>query len=276
MRGELRPFGGAPRGPQMMFVTALQILQVAMLLVLLAVCGNTANLVLARASTRLREVGVRLSLGAGPGRMVRLMLVENVMLGVDGRRRSGSLIAMWGTNALRAMPAYGAFPVRFQTSVDGIGLLFAIGLGIALWLAVRRCAGAAARAHRSAAGAARRLEGRRPQPDARCIDGVAVALAVLVLVAAALFFQSFVETRGTDPGFRIEGVLLAAYDLPAGARPMIRAAIRDAPARPGCVASPAVESAALANRCRSTSTAAAARFTVEGRAKTTQHRRWRS
>ena len=65
--GELMPYWRAPRGPQMMFITALGILQGVMLLVLLAVCGNTANLVLARASARYREVGVRLALGAGPG-----------------------------------------------------------------------------------------------------------------------------------------------------------------------------------------------------------------
>ena len=63
--GELIPYWRAPRGPQMMFLAALGVLQGVMLLVLLAVCGNTANLVLARASTRYREVGVRLALGAG-------------------------------------------------------------------------------------------------------------------------------------------------------------------------------------------------------------------
>ncbi len=127
--GELIPYWRAPRGPQMMFLTALGILQGVMLLVLLAVCGNTANLVLARASARYREVGVRLALGAGPGSVIRLMLAENLLLGLLGAA-VGILIAWWGTEALRAMPPYGAFPVRFQTTLDGVGLVFAVALGI--------------------------------------------------------------------------------------------------------------------------------------------------
>src|SRR6187549_3417222 len=127
--GELIPYWRAPRGPQMMFITALGILQGVMLLVLLAVCGNTANLVLARATSRQREVGVRLALGAGPGGVFRLLLAENLLLGVLGSAL-GIVIAWWGTEALRAMPAYGALPVKFQTSVDGMGLLFAIALGV--------------------------------------------------------------------------------------------------------------------------------------------------
>ncbi len=104
--GELIPYWRAARGPQMMFLTALGVLQGVMLLVLLAVCGNTANLVLARASARYREVGVRLALGAGPGSVIRLMLAENLLLGLLGAA-VGILIAWWGTEALRAMP-----PVR--------------------------------------------------------------------------------------------------------------------------------------------------------------------
>ena len=127
--GELMPYWWAPRGPQMMFITALGVLQAVMLLVLLAVCGNTANLVLARASARYREVGVRLALGAGPGTVIRLMLTENLLLGLGGAI-VGILIAWWGTEALRAMPPYGAFPVRFQTSLDALGLAFAVALGV--------------------------------------------------------------------------------------------------------------------------------------------------
>ncbi len=210
--GELRPFWKAARGPQMMFLTALGILQAVMLLVLLAVCGNTANLVLARASTRYREVGVRLALGAGPGTVVRLMLVENLLLGLCGAA-AGMLIAWWGTEALRAMPPFGAFPVRFQTSLDGWGLLFAAALGIVSGLIF---------------GAAPALQLGRIDPQQALRSGamgtgrsairdglmaLQCGLALLVLVVAGLFFQSFVETRDTDPGFRIEGLLLATYDL---------------------------------------------------------------
>ena len=210
--GELRPFWRAARGPQMMFVTALGVLQGVMLLVLLAVCGNTANLVLARASTRYKEMGVRLALGAGPRTVIRLMLVENLLLGLMGAA-VGILIAWWGTEALRAMPPYGAFPVRFQTSLDALGLLFASGLGVGSGLLF----GAAPALQLGRVDPQRALRsGSRSGGRSTIRDGlmaVQCGLALLVLVVAGLFFQGFVETRDTDPGFRIEGLMLATYDL---------------------------------------------------------------
>jgi predicted permease len=213
--GELVPYWRAPRGPQAMFMTALAILQGVMLLVLLAVCGNTATLVLARASTRYREVGVRLALGAGPARVILLMLAENLVLGLLGAAL-GIVIAWWGTEALRAMPPYGAFPVRFQTSLDGLGLAFAVSLGILSGLLF----GAAPalqlgridpqRALRSGSQSSGRSVMRDTLMAMQC------GLALLVLVVAGLFFQSFVETKDTNPGFKTEGLLIATYDLTGG------------------------------------------------------------
>lgn len=210
--GELMPYWRAARGPQMMFITALGVLQAVMLLVLLAVCGNTANLVLARASARYREVGVRLALGAGPGSVIRLMLAENLLLGLLGAA-VGILIAWWGTEALRAMPPYGAFPVRFQTSLDGVGLAFAVVLGILSGLlfgaAPALQLGRIDPQHALRSGS--RSSGRSPVRDG--LMALQCGLALLVLVVAGMFFQGFVETRDPNPGFRTEGLLLATYDL---------------------------------------------------------------
>src|SRR5262249_36692414 len=128
--GEVLPFWQATRGPQRMLANALALLQAVMLLLLLAMCGNTANLVLARASSRQREIGVRLALGARPGRVLSLLLTESLVLGILGAAL-GTLLAMWGTVAFRAVPMIGAVPIRFQTHVDGQGLLFAAALGLA-------------------------------------------------------------------------------------------------------------------------------------------------
>lgn len=210
--GELLPYWKATRGPQIMFVTALGVLQGAMLLVLLAVCGNTANLVLARASARYREVGVRLALGAGPGTVIRLMLVENLMLGLMGAVL-GIVIAWWGTEALRAMPPYGAFPVKFQTSLDAIGLGFAVLLGIGSGLLF----GAAPALHLGRVDPQRALRsGAKSGGRSGVRDGLMAlqcGLALIVLVVAGMFFASFAETRDTNPGFRTDGLLIATYDL---------------------------------------------------------------
>ncbi len=268
--GELRPFWMAARGPQMMFVTALGLLQVLMLLVLLAVCGNTANLVLARASSRHREVGVRLALGARPGSVIRLLLVENVLLGLLGAGL-GILIAWWGTEALRAMPPYGAFPVRFQTSLDGLGLLFAVVLGIGSGLLF----GAAPAWQLGRIDPQRAIRsGSRDAGRSTMRDGLMAAqcgLAVLVLVVAGLFFQGFVETRDTNPGFRTEGLLLATYDLGPGAPTDDYARQFATRLLERLKRVPSVESVAIANAMPLDIHGLPMRnFTLEGRAQTTE------
>jgi predicted permease len=210
--GEILSFWEAPRGPQRMLISGLAILQGVMLLLLLAVCGNTANLMLARASTRQREMAVRVALGAGRWRIVSLVLSENMLLALLGAGL-GAAMAVWGTTALRVAPIIGAFPILFQTRVDALTLAFAILLGAACGL-IFSAAPALNLARLDPQDGLRSSSNTPPRSRARkVLMGVEVGLAMVVLIAAALFLESFRSARQTDPRFRPEGVLLAAYDL---------------------------------------------------------------
>jgi len=210
--GEVRPFWQAPRGPQQFFVSALALLQTILLLLLLAVCGNTANLMLARASARHREIGVRLTLGAAPRRIVGLLLTENLLLALLGAAL-GAAIAVWATDALRAVPMIASLPVKIVTRVDALGLAFAIGLGLlcGLIFGIAPAVQLAIIDPQVALRSGARGGGRNPLRNG--LMAIEVALALVVLMSAALFVRSFSETLNTDPGFRREGVLLVEYDL---------------------------------------------------------------
>ena len=209
--GEVLPFYDSPRGPQRMLNAALAILQAVMLLVLLAVCGNVANLMLARGSARQKELAIRLSLGAKRWRVASLLLTESVLLAVAGALL-GAALAVWGTSAFVLVPLTG-LPLRFQTSIDAVGLAFAVLLGVGACLLF---------------GAAPALQLARIDPHLvlrnalksagrsrlrQTLMAAQVALAILVLLVAGMFFRSFLESRETDPGFRREGTLLVAYDV---------------------------------------------------------------
>ena len=209
---EVLTYFNAPRGPQRFFASGLWFLQFVMLLLLLTVCGNTANLVLARASARQREVGIRLALGARPWRIASLLVTEHLLLAAAGTA-VGVVLAMWGTTALRAVPMTGAFPVKFQTEVDVVTLAFAAGLGLlsAVVFGVPAAAYLSDTDPMVALRAGSRGSGRGGMRST--LMAVQVGLAVVVLIAAGLFYRGFEDSRVVDPGFRTEGVLLAAYDL---------------------------------------------------------------
>lgn len=225
VQGEVLPYWRSPRGPQRMLGTSLGILQVIMLLLLLAVCGNTANLVLARASARQREMGMRLALGARRWRIASLLLTENTLLALAGAV-AGAAIAAWGTGLLNALPPMRVrgIPVSFETSVDWWTMAFAMGLGVICGLvfglapALQLARLDAQHALRSGAATPRRSRLRHGLMAAE------VALAVMVLVAAGIFLRNFMATRYEDPGFRRDGVLLAGYDL--SVRPVTESSTR--------------------------------------------------
>ncbi|MFL5579583.1 MAG: ADOP family duplicated permease [Gemmatimonadaceae bacterium] len=243
---EVHTFWDAPRGPRRFMGPALITLQGIMLLLLLAVCANAANLLLARAATRRREIAVRRALGAGAARIASLLLTESLLLALAGAVL-GALIAVWGTGALRAVPMPRGMPFRFQTTVDGLGLAAAAGLALVGAVAV----GLAPALQLARVDPGAELRGDRASPRAGrlrgALVGAEVALALLVLIVAAIFFRNLRETRDTDPGFRREGVLLAAYDLSgrqtdaAYARTFARRVLERLAERPE------VEAAAVAN-----------------------------
>ena len=214
VRADVLSFSQTPRGPQRFLEVSLVVLQTLTLLLLLAMCANTANLVLARASARQREIAVRLALGAPRWRVVRLLLVENVLLASAGALL-GVAIGLWGTDAFRAIPAIRVrgIPIVFHTSFDSAGVAVAALLGVGCGLFF----GAApalqlghldpTQALRTGSNTARRGWGRS------ALMAGEVGIALIVLVVAASFFRSLIDTRTIDPGFRREGVLLAGYDL---------------------------------------------------------------
>jgi len=266
--GEILPFWDSPRGPQRLLISGLAILQGVMLLLLLAVCGNTANLMLARGSTRQHEMAVRVALGAGRWRIVSLVLSENMLLALLGASLAAA-IAVWGTTALRVAPMIGAFPILFQTRVDELTLAFAMLLGAACGL-IFSAAPAIHLARLDPQDGLRSNSNTPPRSRARkVLMGVEVGLAMVVLIAAALFLQSFRSARQTDPRFRPEGVLLAAYDL-SGRNPS-EASEREFTARllERLRSLPDVEAAAIATNVPLDLHGIPARpFTVQGRVRT--------
>jgi putative ABC transport system permease protein len=267
IRGEILQFWQSPRGPQRMMAAALLALQGFMLLMLLAVCGNTANLILARASARQREMGVRLALGAGPARIVGLLLTESVLLALIGAVLALP-VAYWGTQAFRTFPLTG-LPIRFETSLDVFGLMFAILLGIGCGLIVG--AAPAAQLARidplTALRSGARTAGRSRLRNT--LMGIQVALALVVLIVAGVAFSSFLETRDADPGFRRQRVMLGAFDL-AG-RNMTAQEIRSFQTRllDGLADLPGAEAVAIASSVPLDIHGLPSRvFTVEGYART--------
>lgn len=221
-------------------------------LVLLIACGNVANLLLARAVARGREVAVRAALGAGRGRIVRQLLTESLAIALAGALL-GLLVAH---AAIRLLVAHGpeGVPRLADARVDGVVVLFALGLAAASALVAGLVP--ALRASRPALYAALREGGRGVRQGGGGRDRVRsalvvgeVALALTLLVGAGLLVRSALALQQVDPGFDPRGVLAARVTLPradyADPERVKRAFVRMAEelaARPG-VAAAAVSTA---------------------------------
>jgi putative ABC transport system permease protein len=187
---------------------SLRILLATVMLVLLIACANVANLMLARTTTRERELAIRAALGAGRGRLVRQVLAESLILAIAGGAL-GLLVAVWGVDALPSL-LQGRVPRADAIRVDATVLLFTL----AATLVTALCFGVAPALHatggpigslketgRTIAGSTR---GRRVR---QAIAVAEVALAVVVIVGASLLVRSFLTLSGRSPGFSADGLL---------------------------------------------------------------------
>src|SRR4051812_23727682 len=226
MNLKLHPLWDSPWAAPRIMLPVLSVLFAVTILVLLIVAANFANLLLARASTRAREISVRMALGGGRARLIRQLLTESVTLATMGCAL-GVPAAIWMTELLTRIFPKTYLPIALAPKLDGFGLLFMIGVG----LAIGALFGLAPALHASRGDLFAGLkEGTRGNTTARAwlrnvLVAAQLAVALLLVIGGALCFQSFQYARQMNRGFNPQDVLLGnirlgvhGYDNKTGAQ----------------------------------------------------------
>jgi putative ABC transport system permease protein len=184
--------------------------------VLLIACANLANLLLARATARHREISIRAALGASRGRLIRQLLTESVVLAICGGA-AGVVLAKWGLDLLLAL-APTNLPRSGEIHLDPGVLLFSLGLSIITgllfgiapaWLAARADMNEALKQ-----GTRGSTEGGARGRLRSALVVIEVMLALVLLGGAGLLARSFMQLAHVDPGFVPENATLLRLSLP--------------------------------------------------------------
>ncbi len=183
-------------------------------LVLLIACVNVASLLLARATVRQREIGVRLAIGAGRWRLVRQLLTESVLLALVGACL-GFAIAAAAVRAIAGFRLPFPIPLGFEFHIDLRVALFTAALAVATGIAFGLAP--ALRATRTDLVSALKNESRALGPGRRfgirnILVLVQVSLSLVLLVEAGLFLRSLQNASSVDLGMRTNGILMMAVD----------------------------------------------------------------
>ena len=188
----------------------LMVLMVVVALVLLIACANVANLLLARAASRQREIAIRLAVGAGRARLIRQLVIETLTVSLAGGA-AGVAVAWYGVRVLIAfIPQRTTTPVALDLSLDWRLLCFTFGISVLVGLLCGIVP--ALQATRPDLTSALKNEvaglGRVRFDLRRALVVAQVAISLLLLVGAGLFIRSLENLRSLDPGFARERVLL--------------------------------------------------------------------
>ncbi|HEX8090839.1 MAG TPA: ABC transporter permease, partial [Blastocatellia bacterium] len=189
--------------------------------VLLIACANIASLLLARAVTREREIGIRVAVGAGKRRLIQHLLIESCVLAlVSGL--AGSLLSLWGVRSLTAL-APADIPRIAEVGVTGWVLVFTLAVSVltgvmfglvpAFTSSKPDLAGVLKESGRGQA------VGNRKQGLLRLLVIFEVALALVLLSGAGLMIKSFVRLQNVDPGFNPRNILTMRISLPESKYP---------------------------------------------------------
>ncbi len=218
MSATLLPLAQSPFGPQGLLAGPLRILMGVSVLVLLIVCANVANLLMARATMREKEFSARMALGARRGRLARQVLTECLVLTISGAALgiaatpllSHSLKLLMPPGPMQMVISLQAGPnLTVLCFTTGVCVLAALAAGLLPALQVARLNLSARLNDGGRSGAM----GRRHNRLRSGLVGGEVALALVALVGAGLFARSFRQTMQIDPGFDPDHVLLSQLYL---------------------------------------------------------------